>query len=240
MDNVYAQRIDSAGARQWLSTGAPLLTGGINTTRLPQIVENGKGGAFVIWEDMRNSAIDQTNSDIFVQGITADGSLAWQTGGTAVSVAPGPQNFSNYFKRGITLVDTNGIAVVAWADGRDAIPSMGDPGQIYAARVVFPPKLLTGIGAVHGSTPGSFRLDQNYPNPFNPATTIGYQLPAWEHVSLEVYNILGQKMATLVDEDQSPGEHKFVFNGTRFASGVYFYRMRAGDFVQTHKLMLLK
>jgi len=194
-----------------------------------------------MWEDARNSAGDPTNSDIYAQGLASDGSLAWQVGGYPVTVASGSQNFSTCFKRGIALVDTNGIAIAAWDDGRDGVPhSEADPGQIYAQRIVFPPKLLTGIGAVLGSTPGSFRLDQNYPNPFNPTTTIGYRLPAWEQVSLEVFNVLGQRAAILFDEDQSPGEHKVVFDGTRFASGVYFYRLRAGNYVQTRKFVRLK
>jgi hypothetical protein len=238
--NVYAQRIDSSGNQQWLSTGIPLLTGEIGTDRLPEIVENGKGGAFVIWQDSRQTAVDPTNYDIYVQGIGANGSLAYQANGMPVTIAPKPQAFSNYFKRGIALTDTNGIAVVAWEDGRDNNQTKTDYGQIYAQRIVFPPGLLTGISPGGGPAPESFRLDQNYPNPFNPTTTIGYGLPAWEHVSLEVFNILGQRTATLVDEDQPPGDHKVVFNGTRFASGVYFYRLRAGSFIQTHKLVILK
>ncbi|HTO93947.1 MAG TPA: T9SS type A sorting domain-containing protein, partial [Bacteroidota bacterium] len=69
---------------------------------------------------------------------------------------------------------------------------------------------------------------------------IGYRLPAWEHVSLTLYNILGQRVRTLVDADQAPGEHKVQFNGTGLASGVYFYRLHAGNFVQTRKFIMVK
>jgi hypothetical protein len=85
-----------------------------------------------------------------------------------------------------------------------------------------------------------YSLSQNYPNPFNPVTTIGYSLAARSGVSLIVYNTLGQSVATLVDEIQEPGTHDAKFDGSRFASGVYFYRMHAGSFTESKKLILLK
>lgn len=87
---------------------------------------------------------------------------------------------------------------------------------------------------------GSFVLNNNYPNPFNPTTIISYQLPAGSQVTLTVYDILGQRVAVLVDGVQGPGTHKAVFNGSRFASGVYFYRLVAGNRVATRKMVLLK
>ena len=236
---VLAERLDSTGTRQWLATGIPLVTGGPAYYRLAQMVENGHGGALVVWEDYRNATVDQTNVDIYGQGIGADGSLAFRTNGIPVSVAPSAQQYSNYYKRGIALTDTLGTAVVAWEDARDN-QAKGDPGQIYASRLIYPYTVVTGIGAAPSTAPGGFRLDQNYPNPFNPTTTIGYRLAAWEHVALGVYNILGQRVATLVDEDQPPGEHKVQFNGTGLASGVYFYRLHAGNFVQTRKFVMVK
>jgi Rax2 C-terminal beta propeller domain/Secretion system C-terminal sorting domain len=88
--------------------------------------------------------------------------------------------------------------------------------------------------------PKSFALAQNYPNPFNPTTVIGYQLSAVSHVRLRVYDILGRSVATLVDGVQSPGEHSVVFDGSRFASGVYFYRIQTGSYVRTMKMVLMK
>jgi hypothetical protein len=237
---VLAGRLDSSGTRQWADSGITLVRENTNEDPLPQIVENGKGGAFVIWLDYRNAVIDLTNVDIFGQGIGTDGSLAWQAGGIAVSSAPKAQKFSYYYNRGIALTDTTGVAVVAWEDARDSTASKKDPGQIYAARMVYPPGAVAGISGGQGITVGTFGLDQNYPNPFNPSTTIGYRLPVREHVSLAVYNVLGEKIATLVDEEGSAGPHKVIFNGTGFASGVYFYSLRAGNSVQTHKFMLLR
>lgn len=88
--------------------------------------------------------------------------------------------------------------------------------------------------------PMSFVLSQNYPNPFNPTTVIDYQLPMTSHVSLIVYDVLGRRVETLVDRRQSPGAYSVTFNGANLASGVYFYRLRAGSVIETKKMLLLK
>ena len=85
-----------------------------------------------------------------------------------------------------------------------------------------------------------FSLQQNYPNPFNPTTIIRYALPRQSHVTLAVFNILGQQVANLVDAVEEPGEHTVPFDGTGLASGVYFYRLRAGDYVATKRLILVR
>ncbi len=90
------------------------------------------------------------------------------------------------------------------------------------------------------TTPLSFALEQNYPNPFNPTTIINYQLPMTNDVTLKVYDVLGREVATLVNEQKSPGTYTVNFDGSRFASGVYFYRLRAGSFVSTKRMVLLK
>jgi photosystem II stability/assembly factor-like uncharacterized protein len=90
------------------------------------------------------------------------------------------------------------------------------------------------------TSPPSYILAQNYPNPFNPSTTIHYALPHTSFVTLTVYNALGQQVAQLVNEQQQAGYHDVVFRGDGLASGVYFYRIQAGDFVSVKKLLLLK
>jgi len=86
----------------------------------------------------------------------------------------------------------------------------------------------------------SYKLSQNYPNPFNPTTTIEYAIPRQELVTLKVYDILGREVKTLVNGQMQAGNHSIIFNGNNLASGVYFYRIQAGNFVQTKKLVLLK
>ena len=86
----------------------------------------------------------------------------------------------------------------------------------------------------------SFVLEQNYPNPFNPSTVIVYKLPAYGSVSLKVYDMLGREVKSLVNEPQSPGSHSVTFNAGSLASGVYLYRLQAGSYTATKKLLLLK
>jgi len=83
--------------------------------------------------------------------------------------------------------------------------------------------------------PTGHKLNQNYPNPFNPATTISYKLPKESFVSLEVFNVVGEHVATLIQERQSPGQHSVIFTGSSFSSGIYFYKMRADNFIAVKK-----
>jgi hypothetical protein len=88
--------------------------------------------------------------------------------------------------------------------------------------------------------PEEFGLEQNYPNPFNPTTVIRYDLPVDAHVELKVYNMLGQEVATLVDETQSAGFKSVVWDASRMGSGVYYYRITAGSFNSVRKMILVK
>jgi hypothetical protein len=83
-------------------------------------------------------------------------------------------------------------------------------------------------------------LQQNYPNPFNPSTTIKYELPRTSHVNLSVYDMLGREVARLADDREEAGVHEVEFDGSNLATGVYFYRLKAGDFAQTRKLQLIR
>ena len=93
---------------------------------------------------------------------------------------------------------------------------------------------------VKGMLPLKSYLDQNYPNPFNPRAIISYNLAVSGHVSLKVYDILGREVATLVNEKQNAGVHLATFDGTRCASGVYFYTLTTPDFNQVKKMVLMK
>lgn len=89
-------------------------------------------------------------------------------------------------------------------------------------------------------TPTSYYLQQNYPNPFNPSTLISFQLPVSSQVSLKVFDMLGREVATLVNDRISSGEHQVSFDASQLSSGMYIYRLQAGKFVQTRKMMLIK
>jgi hypothetical protein len=89
-------------------------------------------------------------------------------------------------------------------------------------------------------TPNSFSLKQNYPNPFNPSTRIQYQVASNSQVTLKVYDLLGNELAVLVDEFKPAGSHEVEFNASELSSGIYLYKLQAGNFIETKKLMLLK
>jgi uncharacterized lipoprotein YddW (UPF0748 family) len=100
---------------------------------------------------------------------------------------------------------------------------------------------VTGIDNHKYLVPSQFSLSQNYPNPFNPSTTIGWQLPVRSFVTLKIYNALGEEIETIINEMQEPGQHSKLFNiNNALSSGVYFYRLQAGNFVETKKMILLK
>ncbi len=92
--------------------------------------------------------------------------------------------------------------------------------------------------------PKEFKLEQNYPNPFNPTTKIRYQIPdvgtGLAQSVLKVYDILGNEVATLVNEQKEPGYYEVEFNASQFASGVYIYRLQSGNFISTKKMMVIK
>lgn len=100
--------------------------------------------------------------------------------------------------------------------------------------------LITGIEDFDGMTPVDFVLNQNYPNPFNPTTTIRFGLPSESHVTIKVFNMLGQEIASLVNNVMSGGYHEVQFDATKLTSGIYVYKIQAGNFVQIKKMILMK
>jgi hypothetical protein len=100
--------------------------------------------------------------------------------------------------------------------------------------------IATSTGSLNQSTPTVYELAQNYPNPFNLTTTIQYTIPKTGNVKIKLYNILGQEIRILVNSEKNAGTYRTTFNAMGLASGIYFYRMQAGSFSQTKKLILLK
>jgi len=86
----------------------------------------------------------------------------------------------------------------------------------------------------------SYSLEQNYPNPFNPSTVIEYAVPKESIVNLSIFNVLGELVSTLVNEQKKPGYYEYQFNASDLASGIYIYRIQAVEFFQTKKMILLK
>jgi hypothetical protein len=101
-------------------------------------------------------------------------------------------------------------------------------------------ELITSVEGQPSELPTQFKLEQNYPNPFNPSTVIRFSVPSSKFVTLKVYNALGQEVATLVNEVKQPGRYEVTWDASGMASGVYLYRMQAGGYIDTKKLILLK
>jgi hypothetical protein len=105
---------------------------------------------------------------------------------------------------------------------------------------LFVGELSTGINEKSQNLPDTFSLLQNYPNPFNPTTTISFGLPVKSYVSLKIFDYLGRGIAIIVSEEMLAGSYSKQWNASNMASGIYFYRLQAGSFTETKKLVLLR
>jgi hypothetical protein len=102
---------------------------------------------------------------------------------------------------------------------------------------------ISEITAVNGdlsTTPSEFKLGQNYPNPFNPSTTIDYSIPRRSFITITIFDILGRKVTTLVNSEIDAGNHQINFNGSSFSSGIYFYQLKADNYISNKKMILVK
>jgi hypothetical protein len=99
---------------------------------------------------------------------------------------------------------------------------------------------LVGITELNSEIPERFKLSQNYPNPFNPVTKINFDIVTPGFVSLKVFDILGNEVVTLINENLLPGSYKTEFDGSNFASGMYFYKITAGSYSVVRKMILIK
>lgn len=155
-------------------------------------------------------------------------------------------NNSSYTLTGLSLSDTIGVTAydksfsVANENNSTIVnDNMTNGNESWYAYAV-DTAATTGVSVHDNEIPNIYTLQQNYPNPFNPSTNISFTLPYQSHVSLKVYDILGKEVATLVNEVKAAGSYTKQWNASQFASGVYFYRLTAGSFYETKKLLLLK
>ncbi len=141
----------------------------------------------------------------------------------------------------ISRYNPNGFIYLTWQeDTQPGSAAFTDNAPLSRARQVFH-KLSVTTSVSETGTPGnSFALKQNYPNPFNPDTKIGYTIAQAGPVSIKVYNTLGEEMTTLLDEELMPGQYEVSFNATGLPSGVYFYKLTAGSFTESKKMVLMK
>ena len=136
----------------------------------------------------------------------------------------------------MSTIDNLPIGALMWDDAQMAAY---DPATAMQA-VVTAYNAATDVNETGSGSPVSYKLSQNYPNPFNPTTTIEFSLPKSQNVTLKVYNLLGQEVATLINSNMTAGNHSINFNASNLSSGLYIYKISAGSFTSARKMMLLK
>jgi hypothetical protein len=158
----------------------------------------------------------------------------WGTGAAVGDTLIGIKANNSRITLGALGLTSDEVFYTIWEDSAD--------GNIH----LFGRRQLYPVGGV-ANEPGidGFKLEQNYPNPFNPSTVISYRLPVTSNVTLKVYDILGNEVVTLVNEEKRTGEYEVEFNnhlvkGRNLPSGIYFYRLIAGQFSETMKMILIK
>jgi len=178
---------------------------------------------------------------------SGDGGLTWKTpvritpttpvmDWTYASMTPVSDMDSNYYYVNMTIQKDTipGSFVQGAVNG----PSLAQ--QMFTRIIISRDSLITGSKNISGEIPVNYNLYQNYPNPFNPITNIRFDIRNSSLVKLIIYNILGKEVATLVNEKLSAGSYEVSWNASGYPSGVYFYRIQAGDFVDVKKILLVK
>jgi hypothetical protein len=158
--------------------------------------------------------------------LSIDGGDTWE----AISLDIDIDRTSYHWTVPEIATDAGRIQIVQDNNGADYIGESTD----------FTIRTAAALEDAHTSGPGSYKLFDNYPNPFNPNTIINYELQITNSVDLSIYNSLGQKVATLVTGKQSAGFHQVEWDASGFASGVYFYKLQAGEFVRVKKMILMR
>jgi len=171
-----------------------------------------------------------------------------------ITVPPATYTLDLTLSDGTTLVESY-IADLSSLGGGSAVvfasgflnPSSNQNGEVFGLFFALAdgtvgqfPAGVTTIEEVSSISPDEYKLLQNYPNPFNPTTTISFTIPENEFVTLKVYNILGNEVTTLVNQNLSAGTFNYNLEASNLASGIYFYELKAGNFIQIKKMNLLK
>ncbi len=230
---VYGQKFSSNGTRMWPDSGVAFK--GLAPNTQPSFIRTfAKDSAAVVYYI---ELISGTNR--LIKGFKTDrnGNLLW--GGIIKDVS----SVSSDKGRLTGAFTSSGNSLLAWADKRL------DGNGIYAQELNYNGQLgiITGVSELGGIIPNRFALEQNYPNPFNPSTRIEFRIPArpagganFGFVSLKVFDLLGREVATLVNETKPAGTYDATFNANNLSSGVYFYRLQSGSYVETKRMMLVK
>jgi hypothetical protein len=211
---IYYKRSTDGGSNWGADT---LLTYNIHEQFCPSISSSG-AAVHIVWQDNRDD-----NYEIYYKR-SVDNGTKWEdemrlTNNSASSYNPSIAVF--------------GTAVnVIWSDTRDTND------EIYYKSN--PTGGIIGINNISSEIPDNYNLSQNYPNPFNPNTIIKYSLLADSYTTLKVYNILGNEITTLINQNQNAGIYSVEFDGSNYVSGIYFYKLESGNFISVKKMIMVK
>ena len=187
----------------------------------------------------------QTKFPLSGDPVTNSGWLAdpnWVSGGSGAMLFAGPFTLAPYDTQWTMLALVPGLgssnlnSITAMREKVQILRSLPYDSLVFGSTNYF----ITDVDEAGNIIPEIFSLSQNYPNPFNPSTSIQYAVSHRQFVSLKIYDVLGKEIATLVNEEKSAGNYEVNFNASSLSSGVYFYTLRAGSFVQTKKMILIK
>ena len=223
-EDIYAQKIDNSGNVQWTANGLPVCTAAEDQMQ-PDMIVTSEGEAIITWYDSRFPY----NPDIYAQKISGNGITKWDNNGIKISANNKIQGEAEI------IYDGSLGAIITWNDNRN------NNGDIYAQQI----DQNGHLGLISDVTDeyigiDQFKLKQNYPNPFNPTTKIKFAVPEKSNVLIKVYDILGSEVITLVNEEMDAGWYENNFNAAGLSSGVYLFRMEAGNFISTKKMIYLR
>jgi hypothetical protein len=226
MFGVYGQKFSTNGTREWTDNGHVFVA--LNNNQPSNLAVYSKNSNMIAYYN--ESQFGSNNNLIKAFFSDPSGNLGW---GNSI-LTPGASLSSKI--RMNAAQNSAGMSMLAWQDTRN------DGGGIYAQNINYNGTFgnPTGIISSSGPVPAEYSLSQNYPNPFNPSTEIKFDIPKTSSVKLIVFDILGRKISTLVDRDLQQGSYSVNWNASNLPSGVYFYKINAGDFTAVKKLVLVK
>ena len=204
---------------------------------------NGEFSTYYFLHTTYNSVVYDSSNNIPWIGVTLitlpwiDSDSAWVN-----AEAQGGTDFRLFHQQNIIMASLYEPIVPnmkpTWCISYHSLDNPGD--YVYFFVDATDSSKISGINSLGKSNLKSFTLHQNYPNPFNPSTVIRYELPVNSHVTLTVFDVIGNEVATLVNEPKPAGSYEVNFNGRNLSSGVYYYRLKADSFIETKKFVLIK
>ncbi len=224
MRGIYGQRLSTNGTRQWSDNGKEFTPLSTTAPSFLQVYTRDTNAVLTYME-----LLSGTNTVIkgFRTGLS--GTFLWSTPIVTAS------SINSEKIRMQSILNSIGMSILTWSDRRN------DGGGVYAQNINYDGSIgLVGIIKITNEIPQSFSLSQNYPNPFNPSTKFKVNISEFSSVSLIVYNSIGKEVKTLVRQNLQLGSYEISFDAANFPSGIYFYKLIAGDYTRTKKMILVK